>query len=93
MRCALALVLALSLAFAGVAAAKTIDNPKGTLSVVKYVSSSTGSPVRPGGPATQVLKFSALDAGTTAMTLSYVGPGRNAKVAKTLRLTVKVTKT
>jgi predicted secreted protein len=123
MRRALVLALVVALACAGVASARTIDNPKGTLTVperssftialdtkagtgftwkltkkpsaqvVRYVSTKTRPPSRPGGPTQQLLRFSALDTGTTAMTLSYVGPGRNAKVAETLRLGVKVSKT
>ena len=123
MRRALLIVPLALLALAAPAAAKTFDNPKGSLTVpehstftialdvrtgtgftwkvtkkpaaevVKYLNSRTGAPARPGGPSQQMLKFSALDAGSTSMTLSYVGPGKNARVAETLDLKVKVTKT
>jgi predicted secreted protein len=123
MRRALVIALLALLALAAPAAAKTFDNPKGSITVaehstfnialdsragtgftwkvtkkpsaerVKYVSSKTTKASRPGGPTQQVLKFDALDSGTTAMTLSYVAPGRKGRASKTLDLTVKVKKT
>jgi predicted secreted protein len=59
--------------------------------IVRYLGSRTvsGSNV-PGGPAQQLLSFIAKAPGTTSMTLSYVGPGRDHPVGKRLPLTVKV---
>ena len=61
--------------------------------IVKYLSTRTGSASRPGGPTQQLLTFQAGDTGTTSMTLSYVGPGRNPTVGKKLPLKVKVART
>jgi predicted secreted protein len=59
--------------------------------IVRYLGSRTqaGSNV-PGGSAQQLLSFRAKAKGTTSMTLSYVGPGRDHPVGKRLPLTVKV---
>jgi len=122
MRRALLLVPLALLALAAPAAAKTFDNPKGTVAVpehssftialdsnagtgftwkltkqpnpeiVRYVSTKTTPASQPGGPTQQRLKFKALDAGTTSMTIAYVAPGRNGRAAKKLDLKVKVAK-
>jgi predicted secreted protein len=58
--------------------------------IVKYLGSKTGPSSAPGAPAEQVLRFKAVDPGTTSMVLAYVGPGRDHPVGKRLSVNVKV---
>jgi predicted secreted protein len=120
MRRALLLGAVALLAVVPLAAAKTFDDPHGTITVragsaftvalpvtpgtgyswqltrkpdptvVRYLGSKTTSGGGPGSPGEQLLRFRAGDGGRTAMTLSYVGPGRDAPVAKRRALAVKV---